>query len=160
MSRGWYVIALALTAMVARPADAEGTATILAGTEIPVATTADLSSRSVAKGDIVALATTADVTINGRLVVPKGTPVTGHIAEARSTGGMGVSGRLVVQALYLNIGGKTVRLSGQALDERAVGADTVIGMVLLTSVISGKSAKLPAGSRVPAFVVRNVELVL
>jgi molybdopterin-binding protein len=158
MNRTWLAIAFALAGSVGWPADAAGPATIPAGIEIPVATTSELSSRSVAKGDIVALVTTADVTIEGHVAVPKGTPVTGHVAEARSTGGMGVSGRLLVQALYFSIGGKTVRLSGQALGERAVGADTVIGMLLLTSVISGKSAKLPAGSPVPAFVVRTVEL--
>jgi hypothetical protein len=135
-----------------------GVPTLPAGTTVPVATTVDLSSRTSAKGDIVALVTTSDVELNGRVVIPKGMPVVGQIAEARSTGGMGVSGRLIVRALHLQLGSKTIRLSGQALGDRQLGADTVVGMLLVTSVISGKSAKLPAGSVVPAFVERTVTL--
>lgn len=129
--------------------------TLAAGTEIPIETSEALSSKTDVKGKIVAMAVASDVRVDGTLALPKGTPVTGQIVDAQATGGFGTSGRLVVRPLYLQIGGRTVRLSGATSEKRGVSAGGVVGLLTLTGAISGRSATIPAGTPILGAVERT-----
>lgn len=129
--------------------------TLTAGTEIPIETLEPLSSKTDAKGRIVAMAVLSDVLVDGKIALPKGTPVTGQIADAQATGGLGTSGRLIVRPIYLQIGGRTVRLRGAASEKRGVSAGGVVGLLTLSGAISGRSALIPAGTRIQGEVERD-----
>lgn len=129
--------------------------TLTAGTEIPIETREVLSSKTDVKGRIVAMAVVSDVTVDGKVVLPKGTPVTGQIADAQATGGLGTSGRLIVRPVYLQIGGRTVRLRGAVGEKRGVSAGGVVGLLALSGAISGRSALIPAGTRIQGEVERD-----
>jgi hypothetical protein len=128
------------------------------GSPITLVTVATLTSKSSAKGDMVALRTAEDVSVNGAVVIPKGTEATGQVFDARAAGGLGVSGRLTLAPLYLRVGDTVVRLVGRAAAKGSVPAGTVVGMTLLTPVFSGSSATIPAGTAVPASVYHAVTL--
>ena len=132
--------------------------TLHLGTAVPLETTVALSSKTHAKGDTVALRTMADVSIGGVVVIPAGTEATGQVEESRGTGGMGTNGRLVIRPLYLRLSDRIVRLTGALTNTGKTKADTVIGMVLLTPLISGRSAVLPAGTAVGGIVEKTVEI--
>lgn len=136
----------------------ERSLTLLLGTPVELATRSPLSSKTSAKGDMVALRTTADVSTGGIVVIPAGTDATGQVEESRGTGGMGTNGRLVIRPLYLRLGDQIVRLTGAMANTGRTKADTVIGMALLTPLISGRSAVMPAGTAVNAIVEKTVEL--
>jgi hypothetical protein len=133
--------------------------TLTAGTEIPIETREPLSSKTDVKGRIVAMAVVSDVLVDGQVVLPKGTPVTGQIADAQATGGFGTSGRLMVRPVYLQIGGKTVRLRGTAGEKRGVSAGGVVGLLTLSGAISGRSALIPAGTRIQGEIERDAVIV-
>ena len=130
------------------------------GTEVPLATSKELSSKANVKGDVVDLVTTSDVLADGVVVIPKGTAATGQVIDARAKGGLGMSGKLVVRPLYLQIGSRTVRLAGDTADRGSISAGQVVGMILLTPIFSGRSATIPAGTALRAIVEKTVTLVV
>jgi hypothetical protein len=134
------------------------TVTLRLGTPVPLVTAAPLSSKTHAKGDMVELRTAADVLVDGVVAVPAGTPVTGQVVESRGTGGMGTTGHLAIRPLYITSGARIVRLAGAAKGSGRTGADTVLGMVLLTPLLSGRSAVIPAGTAIDAVVEKSVAL--
>ena len=151
--------AAALATFFAQVAPAEAPPLVVRlGTPVPMATVAPLSSRTHAKGDLVELRTAGDVVIDGAVAIPRDTAAVGQVAESRDTGGMGTTGHLAIRPLYLRVGDRTVRLTGTASRSGSTSADTVIGMVLLTPLLSGRSAVIPAGTAVAAMVEKTVTL--
>jgi hypothetical protein len=149
---------LALPAGAARAGtDATTAITLKAGTPIELATAEPLSSKTHAKGNRIALRVTRDVIVDGIVVIAAGTDAVGQISDSREKGGLGMTGKLAVQPLYLLRGAQTVRLAGTAGDTGAVEAGTVIGLALLPTV-SGRSAVIPEGTRLPARIDRTVTL--
>lgn len=134
--------------------------TLPIGTSVPLVTVVPLSSKTSTKGDMVALRTAADVVLDGRVVIPRNTDATGQVALAQATGGLGTSGKLVVRPLYLRIGDRVVRLSGASASSGKTRADLVAGIILLTPILSGRSATIPAGSPIAAVVEKTVILPL
>lgn len=130
------------------------------GAEIPLATDQDLSSKMNVKGDMVALVTTADVVVSGKVVIPKGTPATGQVAEARAKGALGMSGKLAIRPLYIRMGDTYIRLSGVSADKGSVTAGAVVGMIVLTPGFTGRSAYIPKGTKLSAFVEHAVTMTL
>ena len=156
-ARPWLAgVALALSGV----ASAAQLVILYANIEIPLETTTPLSSKTSVKGDLVALRTTNDVLIDGRIIVPKGTPATGQVSDARAKGALGMSGKLLVQPLYLTIGNTIVRLEGRTANKGTVSAGAVIGMAVLTPGFTGRSATIPAGARLAAFVARNTVVTI
>jgi len=130
--------------------------TLVLGTEVKLATTEPLSSKSNVKGDLVPLRVTEDVLVDGKIVIPAGTAAVGQIVDARAKGAMGMNGRLVLRPLYLQINGRTVRLTGVEQEKGSVSAGAVIGMVTLgTAAFTGRSASIPIGTPVTAAVEKD-----
>lgn len=145
----------AAMALLAVPAAAREV-TLGFGTAVPLATTGELSSKKNVKGDLVPLVTTEDVTVDGVVIIPKGAVATGQIIDAQAKGALGMSGKLILRPLYLQVGARTVRLAGGAADRASVTAGAVVGMVLLTPAFTGRSAVIPAGTPVPAMVEKTL----
>jgi hypothetical protein len=129
---------------------------VKSGSVILLATTSDLSSKTSATGDLVPLVTSADILVDGRIAIPKGTAATGQIFGARSTGGLGLSGKLELRALFLRYGGETIRLDGNTGKQGNTSLGTVAGLALVSPVISGRTATLKAGTAVQGVVLRDV----
>jgi hypothetical protein len=149
-------VAAACLAAVAAPALAGQPVTLPVGTVVPLVTTTPLSSKVNVKGDMVPLRTARDVVIDGRVAIPADTEAVGQIADARAKGAMGMSGKLTLRPLYLEIGGRVVRLTGAAVEKGEVDPGAVVGMVLLTPGFTGRSATIPAGTPVAAMVEKAV----
>jgi hypothetical protein len=132
--------------------------TLKSGSVIQLSTKFDLSSKSSANGDLVPLETAADLLVDGHIVIPKGSAATGQIFGARSTGGLGLSGKLELRALFLRYNSQTVRLDGKATNRGATNVGTALGVALISPVISGSSAKLKAGTPIQGIVLRDVVL--
>jgi len=151
---------VAFAAMVSSMASASQTVTLSSDTEVRLETVSPLTSKSSVKGDLVPLRTTADVIVNGQVVVPSGTPAMGQVSEARAKGALGMSGKLVVQPLYLTVKNSTVRLLGNAINRGSVTAGAVIGMAVLTPGFTGRSATIPAGTSIIAYVAHATDVTL
>lgn len=130
------------------------------GLAIPLETDRAVSSKTSIKGDMIALHTAADVRIDGAIVIPRGTPATGQVAEARAKGALGMSGKLALRPLYLQVGDTIVRLAGTTDAKASVSAGAVMGMIVLTpGMMTGRSATIPAGAPLAAIVERPVTVM-
>lgn len=86
------------------------------------------------RGDIVQLVIDRDVMLNGRVVVPSGTPAIGEIIRSRGSGGFGKSGTIEIAATSLMLNGRSVELAGSLLTK---GRGASVGEMLLFGALSG-----------------------
>lgn len=128
------------------------------GDLIPLATIAEVSTRTAAVGDRVPMAVSEDVRVGGRVVIPAGTPAMGEVAAMQAKGAFGQSGKLTIRPLYVTLGDRTLRLEGGGGAHGTITAGGVIGLIALTPGISGRSATVPAGAPIPAVLLRDVAL--
>jgi hypothetical protein len=132
------------------------------GTPIAMATREPLSSKSAVQGQRVPLEVTEDVIVDGHVVIPRGTPAIGEVARVVHRGRFGKAGKLEVRAMFVELGGRRIRLEGRTGEHGKSGTAPVAAGVLLigasASLITGKSALLPAGSSLSSSVYQDVML--
>lgn len=100
------------------------------------------------------------ITVNGRVVIPAGTPATGEVTDVRNKGMWGKSGRINARVLYLRLGDRQIRMTGQFDDKGTTGTAGVVGAVAFVPVagffVTGTSARVPLGAPVNAFIDEDV----
>ena len=115
-----------------------------------------LGSRVSTSGEMFPLTLAEPLVVDGRVVVPAGTPGMGEVVHAKKTG-LGVGGELVLAARYLDFAGQRIRLrsmqvGGKGKDNQtlsyAVGA--TVGLPAL--FIRGKHIEVPPGTLAEAKV--------
>ena len=169
----WGVAALALpgATAVAQPTAPQvimpvPVATVLrTGTPVVLRLAEGISTKEKAAktNDRVRMEVAEAVTVGGVVVIPVGSPAVGELTDVRNKGMWGKSGRIVGRALTVNANGRTIRLSG-TFDTKGgagtAGAVAVSAIVFLPAgfFMTGKSAELPAGSTVRAFIDEDVPL--
>ena len=132
--------------------------TIPAGTEVSLATLATISSKTAAKGDLFDLEVTQDVVRDGHVLIPKGTRGVGELTRAETSGSLGVAGALEGRLLYITVGGDTVRLEGLLGRMGKTSTGTVVASFMITPIIKGKSATIPAGTPVTGIVEHDARI--
>jgi hypothetical protein len=156
--------ALAVAAGQLQPASAAElplTLVLPAGTPIRLATVGPISSRSVVQGQRFALEVVEDVRAGQNLVIPRGTPATGEVADISGKGMLGKAARLVIQPLFVELAGKRVNLVG---DSEHRGKDATVAAAAVTLLtpfglfITGKTAVIPVGAPLFARVRSDVSL--
>ena len=104
----------------------------------------------------------APIEIEGRTVIPAGTPAWAELTSVRNKGMWGKSGKLDAQMLFLRLNGRQIRLSGAFDDKGVTGTGAVVGAILLLPVagffMTGISAVLPKGGTVGGFIDEDVPL--
>jgi hypothetical protein len=135
---------------------------IHAGTLITVQIDETLSSRTSKAGDRFVLSLAEPVVVDGRAILPAGTPGFGEVAHADHAGGGGKAGELVVVARYLETGGTRVPIGH--LKIAPVGADRFDNPELAATLpryagVRGNEAVVPAGTRAQARVTADVSVV-
>lgn len=132
-----------------------------AGTPMRLATLAEISSRAVVQGQRFALQVADDVTVDDKVLIPKGTPATGEVEAISGKGMFGKPARLVLQPLFVEVGGHRVNLVGDAEHrgkDATAGAAAVTLITPLGLFITGKTAVVPAGTPLFARVRSDVTL--
>jgi hypothetical protein len=169
--RGKYVFAVALAAVVpvslasAQQAiiiGATQTSALRAGTEIPMKTRVELTTKGKALrvGQRIDLEVASDVTLGGQTVIPVGTPAVGEITSVRNKGMWGKSGNIEARVLYLRVGDRQIRCSGVFNDKGTTGTAGVVAAIAFIPiagfVTTGTSAVIPLGAPVKAFLDEDV----
>jgi hypothetical protein len=132
------------------------------GTAIWLETLTVLSSETLARGDLVPLAVSDDVTIDGIVVIPKGTRAFGQAVRAEPKTGFGVGGRLALELRHVEVGDRIVRLSGDARwagrnsATRGTSSSAFAGAVAVA--ITGRRAEVPVGTRIAGTVLRDTAI--
>lgn len=97
-----------------------------------------------------------NITQNGVVVIPSGTPAIGEITEVRNKGMWGKSGYIGARVVSLNLNGRNVRLSGTFDDKGVTGTGGVVAAIALVPIAgfltTGTSAFIASGSAVKGFL--------
>ena len=88
-------------------------------------TTGPLSSKRAQQGQRFDLEVSEDVRVDGLLVIPKGARGIGEVSRVVAKGVMGKAGKLEVRVMFVEVGGRRIRLDGKAQDKGASGVAPV-----------------------------------
>lgn len=155
-------------AVVAMPADAVQQAApgsqivIRGGAQIPLRFVSELTTeeRAVRVNDRVRLEVAEDVVMQGVVVIPRGTPVTGELTRVRYKGMWGRSGAIEGRVVNMQLNGRTVRMSGTFSDRGVTGTAGVVASIALVPVVgffvTGTSARIAAGAGTTGYMDEDV----
>ena len=134
-----------------------------AGTQIHLVTEVAIDSRSVRQGQRFGLVVADDVAEGGRILIPKGSRAVGEIEAVSETGMFGKPGSLQLRPLFIDLGGQRINLEGGTRErgKKQVGGAAVATVLTggLGLIITGKSAKVPAGSAIDGRVRADATIV-
>ncbi len=142
------------------------TGTLRAGTSVPLKMSEVLSTKGkkLKVGQRFQLETAENVTIDGNVVIPAGSPAVGEITEVRNKGMWGKSGRINARVLYVRANGRQIRMTGSLDDKGTTGTAGVVGAVALLPIagffMTGTSAEIPLGAPVNAFVDEDISVAV
>lgn len=148
-------------AIVAAPA----ASTVLIGRDTPVELMAptEVSTASATAGTLFKLRVAKALVIDGRIIVPVGTPAFGEVIAARDSGGLGKSGRMTARLLNIKLGDALIPLEGQ-VNAKGTGAGSAGVAIVFAGVAGlfhrGNNAKIKAGEIIAGFVAEDVALDL
>lgn len=136
--------------------------TLQIGTRIPLRLLDELSTKRTPRGQTFRLEVAEDIVVSGQLVIPAGTIAVGEVTRSDAKGAFGKSGKLEARVLYLEMSGRTVRMSGMLGAAGQGGTtETVLTAVaagLFAFAITGKSAVIPVGTPLAASLDRSIQL--
>jgi hypothetical protein len=129
------------------PAAADAAPCIPALTPVRIVVRAHLGSKISKSGETFALELADPIVADGKVLIPAGTTGMGEVVHAKSSGGSGASGELVLAARYLDFGGRRLRL--RSLNFAVAGKDAT-GTV--NSIAIASAATMPALSLIGFFI--------
>lgn len=148
-------VALVLACMPLAAQDAKPVR-VMPGTEVQLVLEESLSSQTATKGQKFSLAVEQDVLVQGRVVIPKGSPASGLVVRAEPNGTFGKPGLLQLRIQSLTLEGRRIPLFYSSL---AQGKERDGSAVLLTALFGpvgimkrGIVVTVPAGTRLLAYV--------
>lgn len=110
------------------------------------------------------LETAEAITLNGMIVIPAGSPAVGEVTDVRNKGMWGKSGKINARMLYVRVGDRQIRLSGQVDDKGVTGTAGVVGALAIAPIagffMTGTSANIPVGAPVRAFLDEDVVIAV
>jgi hypothetical protein len=133
-------------------------------TEVELRMAQSLSSKHAVIGERVELTVAEDLVANGWVVVPKGTRVLGTVKVGKKKEKPGNSHELVLEIDYIAMGDRHIKLGGREaangkVNKGTVAASTVaFGVVGLLVSLNARTATIPEGSILPAWVDEDIDL--
>jgi len=134
------------------------------GTEIPIITTEEISSKTATEGDALTFKVEEDVVINGSIVIPRGALVKASVASSKKSGRMGKAGTLNVRVeSTTTVDGQKIRLRASKGNEGDDKTGTTVALVVLFGPLGflkrGKEAKIKEGTRIKAYTDEEKKIV-
>jgi hypothetical protein len=124
------------------PAPAIHDITLPAGTDLPVRITETLDSATTQTGDKFTGAIASDIIVDGMVVLPQGTPVTGHVDDVQDAAHFKGSSLLTVSLNAINRHGERIQVSTEAYTKQGEGrgkntAEKVGGGAAVGAILGG-----------------------
>ena len=150
----WVSIFLALAMLLPAVAKAEGT--IPPGTKITVVTDQSVSSKTAKAGETVTGTVAHDVIVEGKVVIPKGSPVKLTVSSVQASGRLSTPAKLYLRLRTVTAGGKTYTIAtssaGRTLggkgkrDAGFIGGGAAGGAIIGALAGGGKGAAIGAAA--------------
>ncbi|MEM7665147.1 MAG: hypothetical protein AAF250_04775 [Pseudomonadota bacterium] len=122
----------------------------------------EISSKKVRKGDLIQLTLMEDLTVDGQMILPAGTPAVGEVTRAQKKGFMGLGGRLAARMLYFDLETGPVRISGPLAsvgnDRTELATAATTATLGIAFFVTGKSAVIPEGAPLELFLERAARI--
>jgi len=138
------------------PAPVAHNITLPAGTAIPVRITQTLDSATTQTGDKFTGAVASDIVVDGLVVLPQGTPVTGHVDEAKDAAHYKGSASLTLSLTSISRKGERIEVATEAYTKQGegrgkntaekVGGGAAVGAILGGIFGGGKGAAIGAAA--------------
>ncbi len=156
------LVALLALQLATQPVALAPTSLIRAGTPVAFVTESVIDSRTVRQGQRFTIIVVDDVIVGDKPLILKGTRAIGEVEAVTGKGMFGKPGTLALRPLFVELGGQRIYFDG--LTEQR-GKEQVGGAAVATFaagafglIITGKSATLPAGSRLEGRVRSDVTI--
>src|SRR5260370_24635157 len=156
MNRRIRRVAVSLAVVLAIPALALAGGTVPQGAKITVVTDQSVSSKTAKIGETVSGSVAQDVTSEGKVVIPKGTPVKLTVSGVQASGRLSTPAKLYLRLRIVTVGGKSYTIAtssaGRTLggkgkrDARFIGGRAGGGVVHRTLAGGGKGAGIRSGA--------------
>lgn len=110
----------------------------------------EVSSKKVRVGHTIAMRVSRDVMVGQYVVIPRGTPASGHVSYRTGKGAFGKSAKFEFDIDSITLNGRTIpvsghyRVEGQGNTGAAVGAVVAVGV--FGAFVTGRSAVAAQGS--------------
>ena len=147
-------IFLALAMLLPALAKAEGT--IPAGAKITVVTDQSVSSKTAKAGESVTGSVAHDVIVDGKVAIPKGSPVKLTVSSVQASGRLSTPAKLYLRLRTVTVGGKTYTIAtssaGRTLggkgkrDAGFIGGGAAGGAIIGALAGGGKGAAIGAAA--------------
>jgi hypothetical protein len=138
------------------PAPVAHNITLPAGTAIPVRITQTLDSATTQTGDKFTGAIASDLIVDGMVVLPQGTPVTGHVDEAKDATHYKGSSLLTLSLSAIDRHGERIQIATEPYSKQGegrgkntaekVGGGAAVGAILGGILGGGKGAAIGAAA--------------
>lgn len=152
--------ALVATAAIFPSATTAQTYVVPVGYPVSLMTRTELTTKENRAGERFNLEVAEAVVLNGNIVIPVGTPAVGEIVRSERNGHFGKRGEIVVRVLHIETPSMRIPLAGNASDKGVSGTAAMLATTLLVSplgvLIHGTSGRIPAGSRVDAYLAGDL----
>jgi hypothetical protein len=132
------------------------------GVDVNLTFAQDLSSKTAAEGDPVALTLVDDLKVGDVVVARAGAHAFGEVTKASKSGMMGKAGDLSIRLDYLKVGDSKIRLRGTKGKEGESGTTGAVVLTVLFGPIGlikhGKNVEIKQGQALHAFVGDDITL--
>ena len=149
-------VAVFLALVLAIPALALAGGTVPQGAKITVVTDQSVSSKTAKIGETVSGSVAQDVTSEGKVVIPKGTPVKLTVSSVQASGRLSTPAKLYLRLRIVTVGGKSYTIAtssaGRTLggkgkrDAGFIGGGAAGGAVIGALAGGGKGAAIGAAA--------------
>jgi hypothetical protein len=149
-------IAISLALALALPALTQASGTIPAGTKIPVVTDQSVSSKTAQVGQALSGTVAKDVTVGGKVVIPKGSAAKLTVSGAQASGRLSTPAKLYLRLRTVTVGGKTYTFATNSVgrtekgkgkrDAEFIGGGAAGGAIIGALAGGGKGAAIGAAA--------------
>jgi hypothetical protein len=150
------LVSIFLTLALLLPALAQAGGTIPAGVKISVVTDQSVSSKAAKAGQTVTGSVAHDVTADGKVVIPKGSPVKLTVSSVQASGRLSTPAKLYLRLRSVTVGGKTYTIATSSAgraeggkgkrDAGFIGGGAAGGAIIGALAGGGKGAAIGAGA--------------
>ena len=138
------------------PALAQASGTVPAGAKISVVTDQSVSSKTAKAGQTVTGSVAHDVTVDGKVVIPKGSVAKLTVSSAQASGRLSTPAKLYLRLRSVTVGGKTYTIATSSAgraeggkgkrDAGFIGGGAAGGAIIGALAGGGKGAAIGAGA--------------
>ena len=150
------LVSIFLALALLMPALAQASGTVPAGAKISVVTDRSVSSKTAKAGQTVTGSVAHDVTVDGKVVIPKGSAVKLSVSSVQASGRLSTPAKLYLRLRSVTVGGKTYTIAtssaGRTLggkgkrDAGFIGGGAAGGAIIGALAGGGKGAAIGAAA--------------